>query len=132
MTVFVDTSALYALLDADDANHEQAKDVWGRLLRESTRLICSNYVLLESIALIQRRLGMSAVREFQRGIVPLFDVHWVPPEVHAVALGTLLAAGRRSFSLVDCTSFELMHRLGIRTAFAFDRHFVEQGFVCLP
>ncbi len=132
MTVFVDTSALYALLDADDANHEQAKDVWSRLLQESTRLVCSNYVLLESIALIQRRLGMSAVREFQRGIVPLFDVHWVTPEVHAVALGTLLAVGQRSFSLVDCTSFELMHRLGIRTAFAFDRHFVEQGFVCLP
>ena len=32
---------------------------------------------------------------------------------------------------VDCISFETARRLGINTVFAFDQHFVEQGFTCL-
>jgi len=43
----------------------------------------------------------------------------------------LISANLRKLSLVDCTSFVLMRRLGVETAFAFDQHFVEQGFVCL-
>jgi predicted nucleic acid-binding protein len=38
------------------------------------------------------------------------------------------AANRRSLSLVDCVSFVVMRQLAIRDAFAFDRHFEEQGF----
>jgi predicted nucleic acid-binding protein len=43
-----------------------------------------------------------------------------------------LTSARRRLSLVDCTSFEVMRRLGITSAFAIDRHFVEQGFEVLP
>ena len=32
----------------------------------------------------------------------------------------------------DCVSFETMRRLGIKNAFALDRHFSEQGFECVP
>jgi predicted nucleic acid-binding protein len=35
-------------------------------------------------------------------------------------------------SLVDCTSFQVMRQLGIDTAFAFDEHFAEQHFTCIP
>ncbi|HHH42298.1 MAG TPA: VapC toxin family PIN domain ribonuclease, partial [Chloroflexi bacterium] len=83
-------------------------------------------------ALIQRRLGMKAVRLLQEEMVPLFHIHWVEPELHTSAISALLAAKRRNISLVDWTSFELMRRLGIRTAFAFDRHFAEQGFETVP
>jgi predicted nucleic acid-binding protein len=62
MTVFVDTSAFYAVLDRDDANHAEAKNVWTRLVREGTTFLTSNYVLVETAALLQHRLGMAAVR----------------------------------------------------------------------
>lgn len=58
MTTFVDTSAFYALLDADDQNHVQARSVWPRLLEQAGRLFCSNYVVVETIALVQHRLGL--------------------------------------------------------------------------
>lgn len=38
----------------------------------------------------------------------------------------------KSYSLTDCISFVLTERLGIRTAFAFDRHFVQAGFEKIP
>ena len=34
MSVFVGTSALFAILDADDQNHEQAKQVWVSLVTQ--------------------------------------------------------------------------------------------------
>ena len=132
MVIFIDTSALYALLDADDDNHESARAAWEGWLEQPPSFVCSNYVLLESMALIQRRLGMEAIRLFQEEMVPLFHIHWVDPELHASAMSALLAARRRDISLVDWTSFELVRRLRIRTAFAFDRHFAEQGFEVLP
>ena len=42
MTVFVDTSALFALLDADDQNHTRAKDSWSRLLAREEELVTTN------------------------------------------------------------------------------------------
>ncbi len=132
MDIFIDTSAFYALLDADDQNHKRARAAWSEWLDQPTRFFCSNYVLLECVALIQRRLGMLAVRRFEQDVVPLCQVHWVSPDLHAAALDALLVAGQRNLSLVDCTSFGIMRHLGLRIVFAFDRHFIEQGFVCRP
>ena len=52
--------------------------------------------------------------------------------MHRAATSAFLAAGRRSQSLVDWVSFELMRRRGIDTAFAFDRDFVAEGFQTIP
>jgi predicted nucleic acid-binding protein len=128
MVIFVDTSALYALMDADDANHPEARQLWERWLGKNTQFATSNYVLLESTTLLQRRLGLKAARLFQEELMPCLHVHWVDEALHSVAVKTLLATGRRDLSLVDSTSFEIMRILGLRTVFGFDRHFVDQGF----
>lgn len=132
MIVFVDTSALLAALDADDAVHEAAAQEWRRLLAGDVPLETSSYVLVEVQALVQARLGLEALRVLVRDFVPLLHVVWVDPEVHAAAVSALLTAGRRRLSLVDCTSFEVMRRRGLTRAFTFDRHFAEQGFDVVP
>jgi predicted nucleic acid-binding protein len=129
--VFVDTSALFALLDRDDLNHDSAATMWRELIESVTNLVCTNYVLVESFALIQHRLGMQAVRTFQDDIVPMLDIRWLTQEDHQAGVAAFLTAAGRRLSLVDCTSFETMRSLGIQTAFAFDHHFAEQGFVQL-
>lgn len=53
---------------------------------------------------------------------------WITEEDHRGGVQALLAAGRRELSLVDCTSFLVMRRLGLRAAFAFDADFEDQGF----
>jgi predicted nucleic acid-binding protein len=132
MSVFVDTSAFLAVLDLDDSNHARAAKLWSSAIASGERWITSNYVLVETLALIQHRLGIEAVREFSRDTAPILDIRWIGAKEHEAALAMLLSAGRRKLSLVDCTSFELLRSLGIRRAFAFDRHFREQGFDCIP
>ena len=128
MTVFVDTSAFYAVLDRDDANHAEAKNVWTRLVREGTTFLTSNYVLVETAALLQHGLGMAAVRVFQEAVVPLLQVDWISEERHRGGMEAVLAAGRKRLSLVDCVSFQTMRENGVRSAFCYDARFREQGF----
>ncbi|MDQ7825733.1 MAG: PIN domain-containing protein [Candidatus Eremiobacteraeota bacterium] len=128
MSVYIDTSALLAVLDADDDNHKAASRMWKRLLESNERLICSSYVLVESCALVQRRLGMKALKVFLQDITPLLEILWVDEVIHMSASEVMMASGRKSLSIVDCVSFALIRRNGIERYFAFDRHFSEQGF----
>jgi predicted nucleic acid-binding protein len=127
--IFVDTSAIYALLDRTDANHSQARALWFSLLDSSSAMFTSNYVLVESYALTQNRLGIEAVRSLQADILPAIEIRWIDETLHALAVAGLLAASRRKLSLVDCSSFALMRQERVRLAFAFDRHFDQEGFV---
>jgi predicted nucleic acid-binding protein len=132
MTHFVDTSGLLAILNADDRFHSEASRSWSNWVTEEVPMVTSNYVLLETTALVQRRLGFEAVTALQADVLPILQVEWVDRPLHQAAVAIMLTMRRRDLSLVDCTSFELMRRLGLRAVFGFDRHFAEQGFTCLP
>jgi predicted nucleic acid-binding protein len=128
LTVFVDTSALFALLDAEDAGHAVAFPAWSSGIDDCAGFVTTNYVLVETISLVQRRLGIDAVRILIDEMLPMIDTLWVTDTDHTAALNALLAAGRRQLSLVDCVSFSVMRRLGIREYLGADPHFEEQGF----
>lgn len=85
-------------------------------------------MLVELVALAQRRLGIPAVRSLADDLLPMIVVAWVDERLHGAGMTALLAAGDRDVSIVDWVSFELMRQRGIRQAFAFDAHFREQGF----
>ena len=131
MTVFVDTSALFALLDAEDAGHHLVYPAWSDGIDEGAGFVTTDYVLVESVSLAQRRLGLDAVRVLVEEMLPMVDTLWVTAADHSAALNALLAAGRRRLSLVDCVSFIVMRRLGIREYLGLDTHFLEQGFTPL-
>ena len=132
MSVFVDTSALLAVLDAGDAQHPHARAAWETLLQQDEPLLTTSYVLVETFALVQNRLGMDAVRVLADDVVPVLRGHWVGEPQHRLGVTALVAAGRRQLSLVDCVSFATMRELGLDAAFAFDRDFADQGFRTLP
>lgn len=126
--ILVDTSAIYAILDRSDANHEAAKACWFTLLDSNHPLFTTNYIVVESCALAQSRLGLPAIRSVQEEILPVMEIVWVDEATHSLAIAALLAAERRRLSLVDCVSFAVMRQRASQVAFAFDQHFAEQGF----
>ncbi len=132
MTTLVDTSALYDLLDTEASRHVEAAGVFRGMLERDDSLVTHNYVIVETTALVQRRLGIDATRALMGDVLPVIDVHWVDDGTHRAAVAALLAARHRSVSLVDWVSFELMRALRIDRAFAFDADFRRQGFATVP
>ena len=132
MTVFVDTSALYAAADGNDSACRRAVATWTDLLEQNATLVTTNYILLETSALIQHRLGLARLQAFHQDVFPLLSVEWVTPDRHRSGVEATLTSARRQLSVVDCISFQTMRELGIHTAFAFDTHFRQQGFRCIP
>ena len=83
---------------------------------------------LGTSALTRSRLGTEAFRAFTEQLLSVAQIEWVTEQQHAAATSAALLVGNAGPSLVDCTSFEVMRALGIRTAFAHDRHFSQAGF----
>lgn len=125
MRVFVDTSALLAILDDDDVHHRQASSTL-RSLVDTAELVTHNYVQVEAIALARRRLGPEAAARLIDALLPIITTIWVDEALHTVAVAAHRVAPGPS--LTDHVSFGLMRREGIEVAFAFDRDFETAGF----
>ena len=127
MRVFVDTSAIFAGIDTDDAQHEAARDSWASLLRSGGRLETHAMVEIEAFALLQKRLGVDGL-DALRALLPRIEVAEVERDRRRAAFAEAVTDRRRSLSIVDRVSFGFMRDAGITHAFAFDRHFAEAGF----
>ena len=129
MNAFVDTSGLFALLVHNDAMHSQARESFAYFARQKARLYTSSFVLVETTALLQRRVGLESVRDFHLKILSLLEIIWVNTDWYAKAVQRLFVQGKKELSLVDCLSFEIMESHKISMAFAFDEHFEKAGFI---
>lgn len=128
--MLLDTSGLFAYLNARDPNHAAAR----QLLEAASFRLTHNYVLVELIALATaRRFDRGVVLHFVEVIVrdPEFNVIWVTPEEHRDGLTLLQSRSDKLYSLCDAISFNLMRRHGLTEALSTDRHFQQEGLVCL-
>ena len=130
--VFIDTSAIYAALVADDRVHQASRAALAGLRSQRAHGVSSSFVVQETIALLQARIGIRAVRAFHDAFLPTLEVVWITEAIFQRAMASLLAASSRDRSLADWSSIEIMRARGIRRVFAFDRHFVDQGFEVIP
>jgi predicted nucleic acid-binding protein len=64
-------------LDGTDQHHGSAAATWTDLLQGDEALVTTNYVVVESIALLQHRAGLAVVRRFLAEFLPALDVHWI-------------------------------------------------------
>jgi len=126
MKIFVDTSALLAILDAKDPNHERATSILKASL-QSDDLFTHNYIHVEAEQLVRRRLGAEAATRLLGELLPAIRTVWVDEATHGEAVDAMAGRGRGS-SLVDQVSFVVMRRLDVDTALAFDADFDREGF----
>ena len=125
---FVDTSGFYAFLDGTDTFHAVARDLFLRAQRESWELLTTNYVVHETWAVVQARLGWEAVDAWRDVLLPRCAIAWVTPELHALGEARCRQARERRLSLTDCVSIEFMRQRGLSLAIADDEHFAREGF----
>jgi predicted nucleic acid-binding protein len=130
LTVFVDTSAVYVLLDRADPRHAEVSAGLSELTGRP--LLTHSYVVLECTALVERRLGRDLARTLLLDLLAPVQVVYVDESTHHAATSAYLASRATGPSLVDFTSFEVMRSEGISQALALDKHFLDAGFEVLP
>lgn len=129
--VFADTSAWFALADRSSREHAAASAF---LASDPCRLVTSNLVFAETLSLMMKRIGKAAALSFGaklRGSSRLRIIH-ADPATEERAWQYFESYRDKDWDLIDCVSFALMDRLGLDTAFTFDRHFSQKGFTTVP
>lgn len=126
----VDSSAVLAILDADDRDHERLVEALRTAARSGISPILTNFLRAEAHALIGSRLSWPAARQWV--LANAWPIERVTEADEARAIGILRQHRDKSYSLVDSTSFAVMERLGLDTAFTLDRHFRQFGFKTVP
>jgi predicted nucleic acid-binding protein len=128
--VFVDTSAFFAHLVAEDAHHARARALFERADREVWTLITTNAVVWETYTLIRvrakngRELSLGFLDDIQDG---LCDIERISPLDETRASDLLRRYVDKRYSFCDALSFVVMEQLGVADVLAFDDDFRTYG-----
>jgi predicted nucleic acid-binding protein len=129
--IVVDTSAFYALSSPEDRYHDSAFEVYRTLLATERTLFTTSYVLVETQALIMRRLGFEATHTFMTSITGIVEMTWVDRGLHDEAWRRFEDRRGAGLSLVDWTVVLTAQR--VRAAvFTFDADFRGEGLPVIP
>ena len=127
--VLWDSSAILALLDADDADHTRAVTVARQIAADARPNFITNYIEVEAHALLLRKLGRALAREWLlTGRLPVLRA--LPGEEDRAR--EILARYRdKDWTLCDAISFAVLEARRVASAFTFDHHFRQYGRVQL-
>ena len=124
--IFVDTSAWYAQYTPRDAYHRSAAEFH---LQNSEPLLTTDYVIDESLTLLKARGNYERARHFGERVFngTLATLVWIEPDNVEAAWKVFHSFRDKQWSFTDCTSYVVLQRLGIETAFALTTIFGNLG-----
>ena len=123
--VLWDSSAILALLDADDADHVRAVSVARHIASEGHPCFITNYVEAEAHALLVRKLGRTIARQWL--LTSGLPVLPVLPAEEQKAKDILARHTDKDWTLCDAISFAVLDARHVSRAFTFDHHFQQYG-----
>jgi predicted nucleic acid-binding protein len=128
--VFVDTGAWIALALSQDPLHARAVAAWSELESVGAKLRSSVPVVLETFTFLERNIRRHIAIGWKDSLreLPRFRVLECRPSDLRSAWEYFERRDLHKLSAVDASSFVVMKREKIATAFAFDHHFASVGF----
>jgi len=131
-TVFIDTSTHFAIANAKDVDHKAANKFLKELGQDKVTLLVTNFIIDETYTLMLRKLGREKAIDYIEALYKSTEIVRISEDDEKRAWKIILRQEDKDFSYTDATSFAVMERLGIKEAFAVDKHFEQYGFVRLP
>lgn len=129
-SVFVDTSAIVALLDRADPRHAEVSQTFGESI--DTDLVTHGYVVAETLAVVRQRFGVDGATTVIDDLLPLIRLAPVDADVFGVALEAYRRSLPSGTSFVDRLTLAVMARDSIELLFAVDGDFDDAGVRLLP
>ncbi|MGD9723882.1 MAG: type II toxin-antitoxin system VapC family toxin [Pirellulales bacterium] len=128
--IFVDTGAWFALSVPSDIDHLSAKQY---IASNREQLVTTDYVIDELLTLFRVRRQSQRALQWVVEVLGgnLFELARVTPSDFDRAMSIYRDFSDKQWSFTDCTSFAVMERLSIATAFAFDDHFRQFGSITI-
>ena len=124
-SVLWDSSAILALLDADDADHERAVLAARRIGSQRWPSFITNYIEAEAHALLLRKLGRSVAREWL--LTGGLAIVRASARDEERAREIIARHSDKDWTLCDAISFAVIEGFHARRAFSFDHHFRQYG-----
>ena len=129
--VVIDTSAFYAITSEADRFHQPAMDTLRDLVDQRTELSTTSYVLVETGALIHRRLGFNYLTDFVATVQNTVNVLWMDRRSHWLTWERMQAGAGSRLSFVDW-SVIVMAEQTRAAVFTFDSDFASEGLTVIP
>jgi len=133
--IYMDTTALIALANKNDKNHKKARKFLKSKLDEGVLFVIGRPVFAEFLNGTSKRVGKSKAIELYEAYTKsrFVVIEKEMEEDWEKAWDIFLKyEDQDGMDLVDCLSFAIMERIGLRKAFTFDKDFEIYGFVKLP
>ncbi len=133
--IFVDTAGWGNLFDCAEPFHSQTVKIYRDARQNGYKIITSNYIISELIALFDSPLHIprpklisiiSSIKE--SSYVNIININ---EKIDQEAWTLLKERPDKKWSLVDCSSFIIMNYYNISLALTSDHHFEQAGFVRL-
>ena len=126
--IFVDSGAWIASFVASDAHHQDAID-W--IQNNSELLVTTDYVVSETLTWLRRQSLNHQASKLSCEWVNSgdFALHLIDESDFDKTLEVFRIYSDKDWSFTDCSSKAVIDRLGIKKAFAFDRHFRQFGHI---
>ena len=137
MLVFVDSSALKANYDAGDNFHARAVEMMRKIASRETEVasfVTTDYVLDEAVTLTRFAHSHAKAVELAEATLQskFVDMVYCDQGLFSEGMKIFKQHADKEWSLTDCLSFAAMRKFGVRTAFTFDSHFKQAGFLVIP
>ena len=133
--IFADTSGWANYLVRSEPFHQQATQLMRQWHQEHTKVVTTNYVLSELVALFISPLRIPRPQQIQT-IETIVAAEWIElvhidKILHDQTWQFLRQYDDKMWSLVDCSSFVVMRERRISQGFTTDHHFEQAGFLRL-
>jgi predicted nucleic acid-binding protein len=132
MRLLADTGALLAQLLRNDQHHRDA--VAFVRAHPNARFVLTDLILSELVTRLRVRAGAVKAAAAARSLLDSrrYSVVFVDAPLLKSGLARMEQFHDKQLSLPDCVSFEIIDRLGLDGAFAFDRDFRDCGYRVWP
>ncbi|MDQ3655647.1 MAG: PIN domain-containing protein [Chloroflexota bacterium] len=125
LVAFVDSSAIVAMVDANDKTHGAAVSAYAELLQQGYKLFTTNLVIAETVDLLDAGVGPDIARRWLRDHrLPVY--HADEQDERRAKVLVINSRSSRGLSYVDAVSLVVMEKFGVADAFAVDPHFLNE------